>query len=196
MNSEISQRDLLSERQLSELKERKDFINILSIASNWLQMALAMIIFYFFPSLVTFLIGVIIVGSRQFALAVLMHEASHNLLFKDKKVNDFISQWFCAYPIFSDTKPYRPYHLAHHRFTETTRDPDLVLSAPFPITRTSFMRKIFRDLTGLTGLRRYSIAFSSIFRTEADTKKEKFTLIIKKAHRVDCDLSVAQKMDL
>ena len=83
MDSEISQRDLLSERQLSELKERKDFINILSIASNWLQMALAMIIFYFFPSLVTFLIGVIIVGSRQFALAVLMHEAAHNLLFSN-----------------------------------------------------------------------------------------------------------------
>ena len=180
MDSEISQRDLLSERQLSQLKERKDFINILSVTSNWLQIAIAMSVFYLFPSLITFLIGVIVVGSRQFALAVLMHEAAHNLLFKDKKVNDFISQWFCAYPIFSDTKPYRPYHLAHHRFTETSQDPDLVLSSPFPITKASFMRKMFRDLTGLTGLRRYSIAFSSIFKTEGDTKKEKITLIVKK----------------
>ena len=180
MDSEISQRDLLSERQLDQLKERKDFINILSVTSNWLQIAIAMTVFYVFPSLITFLIGVIVVGSRQFALAVLMHEAAHNLLFKDKKVNDFISQWFCAYPIFSDTKPYRPYHLAHHRFTETSQDPDLVLSSPFPITKTSFMRKMFRDLTGLTGLRRYSIAFSSIFRTQGNTKKEKITLIVKK----------------
>ena len=34
-------------------------------------------------------------------------------------------------------KPYRPYHLAHHRFTETSQDPDLVLSSPFPITKAS-----------------------------------------------------------
>ena len=180
MQKKLQTTDLLNKSQLSELREKRDYINALSIFSNWLQIVIAMIIFYYFPSAITFLLALIVVGSRQFALAVLMHEAAHNLLFKNKRINDFVSQWFCAYPIFSDTTPYRPYHLAHHRFTETSQDPDLVLSSPFPITKVSFARKVFRDITGLTGLRRYSIAFSSIFKTQGESNLERYSLILKK----------------
>mgnify|MGYP002817209269 CR=1 FL=1 len=87
---------------------------------------------------------------------------------QSEKINDFVSQWFCAFPLFSDNRPYRPYHLAHHRFTESENDPDLSLSAPFPITKASFRRKVIRDLTGQTGFKRYSIALKSIFSSEAD----------------------------
>ena len=45
---------------------------------------------------------------------------------------------------------YRAYHIVHHRFTQQHNDPDLGLSAPFPITRGSLRRKIMRDLTGQT----------------------------------------------
>ena len=44
------------------------------------------------------------------------------------------SQWFCAYPVFAETRAYRRYHLQHHAHTQQDDDPDLVLSAPFPIT--------------------------------------------------------------
>ena len=172
--------EILNQSQLDELRRKNDFINIFSILSNWFQIFLSMYLYFLFPSAVLFIFCLIVVGSRQFALAVLMHEASHNLLFKNRKLNDFISQWFCAYPIFSDTTPYRPYHLAHHRFTETKNDPDLSLSAPFPITKVSLVRKILRDITGLTGLRRYGIAFKSIFRTEAETPFRRIILIVKK----------------
>ena len=43
-----------------------------------------------------------------------------------------------------------PYHLQHHKFAQQAEDPDLGLSAPFPITRASLRRKIVRDLTGQT----------------------------------------------
>ena len=46
--------------------------------------------------------------------------------------------------------PYRAYHLQHHKFAQQAEDPDLVLSAPFPISRASLRRKIVRDLTGQT----------------------------------------------
>src|SRR5690606_24792836 len=45
---------------------------------------------------------------------------------------------------------YRPYHLTHHKYAQQAEDPDLVLSAPFPVTRASLRRKIVRDLTGQT----------------------------------------------
>jgi fatty acid desaturase len=49
---------------------------------------------------------------------------------------------------------YRPYHLSHHRHTQQKEDPDLILSAPFPITRQSFWRKMRRDILGITGYQR------------------------------------------
>ena len=168
MAKDYKPQDLLSKEQLKIIRKKRDWINVVSISMNWLQILAAMALFFYFPNVLTFLLSVIVIGSRQFALAVLAHDGAHNLLFSNEKINDFVSQWLCAFPLFSDNRPYRPYHLAHHRFTESENDPDLSLSAPFPITKASFRRKVIRDLTGQTGFRRYSIALKSIFSSEAD----------------------------
>ena len=68
-----------------------------------------------------------------------------------ERLNLFLSQWFCAYPVFAETKAYRRYHLQHHARTQQDDDPDLILSAPFPITRPSYRRKFWRDISGQTG---------------------------------------------
>src|SRR5262249_4162301 len=65
--------------------------------------------------------------------------------------NMALSQWLCAYPVFADTVAYRHYHLQHHAHTQQADHPDLVLSAPFPITRASYRRNLWRDITGRTG---------------------------------------------
>ena len=168
MAKDYKPQDLLSKEQLKIIRKKRGWINVVSISMNWLQILAAMALFFYFPNVLTFLLSVIVIGSRQFALAVLAHDGAHNLLFSNEKINDFVSQWFCAFPLFSDNRPYRPYHLAHHRFTESENDPDLSLSAPFPITKASFRRKVIRDLTGQTGFKRYSIALKSIFSSEAD----------------------------
>ena len=168
MAKDYKPQDLLSKEQIKIIRKKRDWINVVSISMNWLQIIAAMALFFYFPNVLTFLLSVIVIGSRQFALAVLAHEGAHNLLFSNEKINDFVSQWFCAFPLFSDNRPYRPYHLAHHRVTESENDPDIRLRAPFPITKASFRRKVIRDLTGQTGFRRYSIALKSIFSSEAD----------------------------
>jgi fatty acid desaturase len=53
-------------------------------------------------------------------------------------------------PIGASLTAYRPYHLAHHRFAQQPEDPDLMLSAPFPVSPASLRRKLIRDLTGQT----------------------------------------------
>ena len=174
--------EVISKEQYEEIKEKQDWRNVLSISSNWLQMSAAMALFFFYPNVITFLVALVIIGSRQFALAVLAHDAAHNLLFENNKVNDLAGQWFCAYPIFQDNRVYRPYHLKHHRHTETEDDPDLVLSTPFPITKRSFIRKIFRDLTGITGVKRYWGSLSSIFRTKGDNVFNKISKTSNKIH--------------
>jgi fatty acid desaturase len=92
-----------------------------------------------------------LIGSRQLGLAILMHEGAHRCFSRSEARNMTLSQWLCAYPIFADTLAYRRYHLAHHAHTQQEDDPDLVLSAPFPITEASYRRKFWRDLTGQTG---------------------------------------------
>jgi fatty acid desaturase len=180
--SSVKPLEVISKEQYEEIKEKQDWRNVLSISSNWLQMSSAMALFSFYPNVLTFLVALVIIGSRQFALAVLAHDAAHNLLFSNNKVNDWAGQWFCAYPIFQDNRVYRPYHLKHHRHTETEDDPDLVLSSPFPINKRSFIRKVFRDLTGITGVRRYWGSLSSIFRTKGDNVFDKISKTSNKLH--------------
>ena len=180
--SSVKPLEVISKEQYEEIKEKQDWRNVLSISSNWLQMSAAMALFFFYPNVITFLVALVIIGSRQFALAVLAHDAAHNLLFANNKVNDWAGQWFCAYPIFQDNRVYRPYHLKHHRHTETDDDPDLVLSSPFPITKRSFIRKVFRDLTGITGVKRYWGSLSSIFRTKGDNVFNKIAKTSNKLH--------------
>jgi fatty acid desaturase len=120
----------------------------------WGVIALAMALFVWLPNPLTFLVAVMVIGGRQLGLAILMHDAAHGLLFRTRRLNEFAGQWLCAFPVGTDLHLYRPYHLKHHRFTQQADDPDLVLSAPFPISRQSLKRKIWRDLTGNTGLTR------------------------------------------
>jgi fatty acid desaturase len=104
-----------------------------------------------FPNPLTCVLAVLLIGSRQLGLAILMHEGAHGCLSGNEARNLALSQWFCAYPIFAETRAYRRYHLAHHAHTQQDNDPDLVLSAPFPVTKASYRRKFWRDLTGQTG---------------------------------------------
>jgi fatty acid desaturase len=94
----------------------------------------------------TLLISTPIIGGRILGLGILQHDAAHGALHPNQKFGDWVSNWFCT----SGVEAYRKYHLQHHKFAQQAEDPDLVLSAPFPITRRSLRRKIVRDLTGQT----------------------------------------------
>ena len=105
------------------------------------------------------LVAIVIVGGRQLGLAILMHDAAHGLLHPNRRVNNFLGQYLCGAPTGTDLKAYRKYHLTHHRFTQQEEDPDLVLSAPFPVGRASLRRKFARDLTGRTFVKQRGAQF-------------------------------------
>lgn len=99
------------------------------------------------------LAAVVIVGGRQLGLAILMHDAAHGHMHPRRKINNFLGQWATGVAVGTDLHAYRTYHLTHHRYTQQDEDPDLILSAPFPTTRASLLRKTLRDLSGLTFLK-------------------------------------------
>lgn len=154
---------LLNKDEIAVLLNRKNWINIFTITFMWFQVIAAMTFYIYFPSFFTFLLAALIIASKQFQMVVLMHDGAHGLIFKNKKLNDFVSQWFCAYPVMTDTIPYRKIHSLHHKYTETERDPDLGLTKAFPTTRMSLFRKVLRDLTGIAGFRRYRNTLKSVW---------------------------------
>lgn len=143
--------EFLTAEQLADLRQRSTLRGLWMIAHAWALIAGSIALVAAFPNPFTFILAVMIIGSRQLGLGILMHDGAHGCLADDPDTNLRLSQWFCAYPIFAETRAYRRYHMNHHKRTQQPDDPDLVLSAPFPITRASYRRKFLRDLTGQTG---------------------------------------------
>lgn len=83
----------------------------------WTQSVLST---WFFVPLAIFVS--VLIGIGQHRLVMLGHEASHFALFKNKKLNELVSDWFCFYPIWVTTYNYRIQHMAHHQHTN---DPEL-----------------------------------------------------------------------
>jgi fatty acid desaturase len=147
-------RATFSKEELAGLREMQDWRSWLSLLVDWGIVFGAMAMVAAWPNPLTILLALFLIGARQLGLAVLMHEASHYSLFSNKRVNDWVASWLCAYPVWSDLYAYRRYHMGHHARTWTRDDPDLNLATPFPVTRASLWRKIWRDLSGQTGWKR------------------------------------------
>jgi fatty acid desaturase len=148
----IDPKDYFTPQEWGPLAARSSWRGLLLVAHAWLVIGLTWAAVIASPRLlgvfwpVTIIPAAMIIGGRQLGLAILMHDAAHGCLYPNLKANDWIAEWLCG----GDVERYRKYHLQHHKFAQQAEDPDLVLSAPFPITRQSLGRKIVRDLTGQT----------------------------------------------
>ena len=153
--------DILTPDQVRTVQSKSTLKGVLLIVHAWAVIFGAMALFAYWPNPATFILAVAVIAGRQLGLSILMHEGAHGLIAQDAGMNLKLSQWLCAYPVLLDTVAYRKYHLKHHARTQQPDDPDLVLSAPFPITPKSFRRKVIRDLTGQTGLQQRLAQFRS-----------------------------------
>ena len=159
----------LTSEEIRPLARRSNLMGALMVGHAYGVIALAVALFSVWPNPLTFLLAVMIIGSRQLGLAILMHDAAHRALFKTGWANEFFGVWICGHPILADMHSYRHYHLTHHRFTQTDKDPDLVLSKPFPTTRASLMRKFARDLTGRTGIKQLGAQIALSLKLAGDS---------------------------
>jgi fatty acid desaturase len=146
--------DALTREEVARLSKPSDLHGWLSVLTTWAMIAGSFTAVAWWPSIWTALGALVILGGRHLALALLMHDASHYSLFKTRWLNDWVGRWLCSYPTWQDLRRYRVHHLRHHRFAGSAQDPDLDLVEPFPITRASLARKLIRDLSGLSGVKR------------------------------------------
>jgi fatty acid desaturase len=99
------------------------------------------------------LLAIVAMGALQHQLTGLAHEGSHHILFRNRYLNELVSDWLCMFPLLSTTHQYRLQHLAHHQFVnDPQRDPDISqlqdtgLWLAFPLSKTQFLRALVCQL--------------------------------------------------
>ncbi|MDJ0839301.1 MAG: fatty acid desaturase family protein [Acidobacteriota bacterium] len=146
--------DVLTREQIKQLLTPTNHEGFQSLLTTWGLIAFAFVLAAVFPNPLTIVFALIILGGQHLALAILMHESGHRSLFRTPGLNDFFGHWFCAAPTWNKLAEYRKHHQTHHAFTNTEKDVDLGLVTPFPVSRLSMMRKLARDLIGVTAVKR------------------------------------------
>lgn len=146
-------RDIFTAEQMAVLTARSDWRGAWAVASTWGVIALAFAVLARWPTPLTFIGAMLVIGGRQLALAILQHEGAHGTLFRTRWLNDVLTDWLCARPVWQNLAKYKAHHLQHHTKTGTGDDPDISLHADYPVTRRSLARKMGRDLAGLTGIK-------------------------------------------
>lgn len=114
----------ISKEQLLELSAVSPVISSLNIAAEWLLIALAISLCRYFWNPILYVVTIAFIGARQHALLILMHDGAHYRLFRNRRINDLISELLLAWPNFVTMRSYRQHHFLHHRYLNTVRDPD------------------------------------------------------------------------
>lgn len=133
--------------------EKSNWAAARMLAFNWGLIAASFALVIAAPHWTTVIAAMLVLGGRQLGLGILTHECAHRSLVKSAALGDWIGNWLCGAPMLVDLAIYRRYHMTHHVKAGTDGDPDLANYANYPVSRRSLLRKLARDLTGLSGLR-------------------------------------------
>ena len=140
-------------RQLSTVQNWRGSVAILV---QWLTIAIAALLAIWSGHWLGYLLAIIVIGTRQHALAIIAHDAAHYRLFTSRVVNDVVANLTLAYPLGISLSRYRPFHLDHHRFSyiDPERDPEKQYIQTdskwqWPKSPGAALRIIVMDLLGL-----------------------------------------------
>jgi fatty acid desaturase len=100
------------------------------------------------------------IGASQHQLGAIIHEGTHFTLFKDRNLNEIVSDWLGGFPIYTSTQAYRLHHYAHHQFVnDPDRDPIATQAAEsnhwldFPVTHMELLLGFLKLIWPLNLLR-------------------------------------------
>ena len=149
-------RPSLPRELVQELTRRSDWRATFAVLHDVLILTAAIAAgLYFWPNPLVVLISVIVIGTRQHALFVIAHDAAHYLLYENRLLNDVVGRT-CAMLQGLSMCTYRVIHRMHHNNLYGPLDPDTVLHGGYPRGRAYLVRKLLKDLSGLTAWKTYA----------------------------------------
>ena len=149
-------RKALPKEVVARLTRRSGWRATLAVVHDFLVLAAAIGTgAYFWPNPVVLLVSIIIIGSRQHALFVIAHDAAHYLLYESRLLNEIVGRT-CAMVQGLSMCTYRVIHRLHHNNLYGALDPDTALHGGYPRGRAYLIRKLLKDLSGLTAWKTYA----------------------------------------
>lgn len=106
------------------------------------------------------LLAMVLMAPLAHALFVLAHEAAHYRLYESRRLNDLAGRVCATLPGLSMCT-YRVTHRLHHNHLYGPEDPDIALHGGYPRGRAYLVRKLARDLAGLTAWKTYAYFFGA-----------------------------------
>src|SRR5215510_8494108 len=110
---------------------------------------------HFWPNPLVIAVAVVIIGTRQHALFVIAHDAAHYLLYERRWLNDFVGR-ACATVQGLSMCTYLVIHRLHHNNLYGELDPDTALHGGYPRGKAYLVKKLLKDLSGLTAWKTYA----------------------------------------
>jgi fatty acid desaturase len=110
---------------------------------------------HFWPNPLVIALAVILIGTRQHALFVIAHDAAHYLLYENRRINDLVGRAAATVQGLSMCT-YRVIHRLHHNNLYGELDPDTALHGGYPRGRAYLVKKLLKDLSGLTAWKTYA----------------------------------------
>ena len=109
----------------------------------------------FWPHPLVVVICVLLIGTRQHALFIIAHDAAHYLLYENRRLNDLVGRAAATVQGLSMCT-YRVIHRLHHNNLYGELDPDTALHGGYPRGRAYLVKKLLKDLSGLTAWKTYA----------------------------------------
>jgi fatty acid desaturase len=151
--------EMLTPEELKALSEPSLRDTFAAIGALWVEVAVLLVAANLLPHLTlpwavpAGILLVFFMGLRMNAFGVIVHEGSHGLLAKSRRLNDRICNCGVAFWTINSVEEYRPTHRLHHRYLGQERDPDRVFYL-VPYRRGALTSLILQDLFGVTAFRR------------------------------------------
>ncbi len=140
--------------KVRELSELSPAWSILHIALEWTIVFAAIFASRRIGGPIAYILAIILIGSRQHAFLLLMHEATHWRMFNNKRLNDWVCEAFVTWPVMVSLRAFRHTHLRHHQELNLPTDVDQrkKLEDPdwhFPLPRRHLLWSLAKQFTGL-----------------------------------------------
>lgn len=150
----------LTGETLRALNTQNDALAAISVLSTFAIVAVTAWVTIAYWSVWTVVPAIVIMASRHHAMAILAHEATHYRLFARRGLNEAVGR-LCGYMIGVSMCTYRVVHRLHHNHLYEKIDPDIPLMAGYPRGRAYLLKKLAKDLVGLTAHKNYGYFFGA-----------------------------------
>jgi fatty acid desaturase len=165
-----------SRKEINSLRQLDNTANIRVIASTWCVIAISVGLsvwcyqaflagnISFFWTIPVTIAAALTIGAAQHQLGGIIHEGTHFLLFKGRKVNELVSDWSAGFALYTSTHSFRLHHFAHHQFVnDPIRDPNFEQAhesgywLDFPVEHVELVKGLLRLMSPVS-LVRYMVA--------------------------------------